>query len=205
MKPYHYYQPNSEVHPNGVDSFYPLNPLHSPSLYGKVKEKFRKGHHYELPHRKWHSDEMSRHRQRDRCARRSHPDRGLRLSARRRTGHSSQRTEKIDRSAFRNCRHLESVTLPGSLKTYESPAMYHNQTVVIPDGVTTLNQATPPTNTMEGFADEFGDLGPLIFATCKALRSVAVPSGVQISENLFSFYPEENEKAMNKLRITYVD
>ena len=120
--------------------------------------------------------------------------------------------QTISRSAFRNCRHLESVTLPRSLKTIESEAFHFGDLaqkfyfeLVIPESVTRITPGAISGQKLKSITFKCRcDLGPLIFAACKALRSVTVPSGARISDTLFSFCPEENEKAMNKLRITYV-
>ena len=154
-------------------------------------------------------------------------------------------TVTVGHNAFGMCKGLADndgfVILNGTL--YESPAMYNSNTVVIPNGVTVLNQATPEANTIIGFADIYGELeqnfckelvipesdtqilpgaiswqklksitfhckcalGSLVFSSCKALRSITIGRDVAVSDNLFSYTPEENEKAMKKFCITYID
>lgn len=150
----------------------------------------------------------------------------------------------VEYNAFGMCEALADkngfVILNGVL--YESPAMYKNKTVIIPDGVTELNQATPGDSDIR-YVDENGNvitefckhlvipksvtkyapgafcwsklqtivtyshhhLGPLVFTGCKSLKKITIPRDVEVNEYLFSFYPEENDKAMKRLCIQYPD
>ncbi len=175
--------------------------------------------------------------------------------------------QKIERRAFHDCNKLAQVNVPPSARVeynafgmcgaladkngfvilngvlYESPAMYKNKTVIIPDGVVELNQATPGGVPGTPYIDEDGNvitqyckhlvipksvtkyapgafrwsrlqtivtyshhhLGPLVFTDCESLKKITIPRDVEVHENLFSFYPEENDKAMKRLCIEYLD
>lgn len=101
--------------------------------------------------------------------------------------------ETIEGNAFYNCRNLDNVVLPTTLKELGEMAFYSCQSlmkIALPEGLTTLHSATfkectrLETVELPASLTQFEDQ---VFSTCYSLESMAVPEGTTVIPESFCY------------------